>query len=514
MSGTVSAAHRGATAKAAAGPLLALVLAAVAVRILTSVWLPSVVYPDETFQLIEQADRVVTGRGLVPWEFEVGARSWLLPGILIPLVGAGRALSADPRVALGFVTAAMIALSAACVWSAYVLGRKAGEPLHGLFAAGLVALWPELVYFSPHVLADTVSGGLLLCGLAVCAEPCGHDRAWGRLFWGGLLLGAAFAVRIQLAPAIGLAGLMTCGRRPARYIAAGTGFVLPVAALGIVDWLTWGAPFQSVLTYLKVNSSGVAEVFGHEALPYYLRFEAMTWRLAAPLVVLTAVLGARRAPVAGVCAAAILATFSLVGHKEPRFIYPALPIIFALCGVGSVEVVNWARTRLSDARLRRAVPIVMIAAWAAAGTAAAAGPVMRPMWQRDAGVLHALDAVNADPASCGLALAPARWDRAGLSRLRRDLQLYEAASPPAAYNRLLAFGGPLPAGRTPPGFILQACYGPDGGCLYGRPGACATGTPPLTADPPAEVRRILDSLGPPSRGKRGASALEITRPST
>lgn len=471
--------------------LLALVVAAVAVRLLTAILLPSVVYPDETFQLIEQANRVVTGRGLVPWEFAVGARSWLLPGLLVPLVGAGRALSADPRVALGFVTAAMTALAAAGVWAAYALGRKAGGPLHALFAAGLVALWPELVYFSPHVLADTVSAGLLLCGLSVCAQP---ERP-RRLFWGGLLLGAALVVRIQLAPAIGLAGLTVCGRDLRRYLIAAAGFALPVAALGLVDWATLGVPFSSVLVYLRVNASGTADAFGRSPTSFYPLFELAIWGLGAPLVALAAALGARRAPALAATAVAIVATFSLVGHKEPRFVYPALPILFVLCGVGSAEIVRWAQARLPDGRGRRVAVLVMAAAWAAAGATAATSPLMRQMWRRDQGVLRAFATVNADPQSCGLGLTPASWWRSGHSRLRTDIQLYPASAPQSAFNRLLALEGPLPAGEPHPGFSLRACYGPDGGCLYARPGACQSGAPPLEADPGPRLRRILAGLG-------------------
>ena len=471
-------------------PLLLIIVAAVVVRALTSLYLPSVVYPDETFQLIEQADRIVTGHGLVPWEFQVGARSWLLPGLLVPLLAAGRALSSDPRVALGFVTAAMTAVSATCVWSAYVIGSKTGDRLAGLFAAGLVGLWSELVYFSPHVLADTVSGALLLGALAACAAP---ERP-RRLFWGGLLLGAAFVVRIQLAPAIGLAGLMICGRDLRRYLVMGAGFAVPVAALGLVDWLTWGAPFQSVLVYLQVNGSGVADVFGQAPPVFYIGSESRIWGLAGPLVVVTAYFGAKRAPLPAITAAAIVLTFSLVAHKEPRFIYPALLLLFVLCGIGSAASVPAIQARVTDDRLRRATPIALAALWVLASACTAASPAMRPLWLRDGGVLRAFAAVNADPQSCGLALPAIEWPRTGRSRLRSDLELYPATGPESAYNYLLLFDVPAPAPAAQGIFMLKACYGPDGNCLYKRPGACTAGAPALQAEPPARVDRVLQTL--------------------
>jgi phosphatidylinositol glycan class B len=43
---------------------------------------PSAVWPDEIFQTSEPAHRLVFGSGLVAWEFQLGERSWLLPGII------------------------------------------------------------------------------------------------------------------------------------------------------------------------------------------------------------------------------------------------------------------------------------------------------------------------------------------------------------------------------------------------------------------------------------------------
>ena len=41
-----------------------------------------VFWPDEVHQSLEQAHRLVFGYGFVPWEYQLGARSWILPGLL------------------------------------------------------------------------------------------------------------------------------------------------------------------------------------------------------------------------------------------------------------------------------------------------------------------------------------------------------------------------------------------------------------------------------------------------
>src|SRR5262245_51671536 len=45
-----------------------------------------VFWPDEIFQSVEQAHRVVFGYGIVPWEFRAGARSWVFPGMIAILL--------------------------------------------------------------------------------------------------------------------------------------------------------------------------------------------------------------------------------------------------------------------------------------------------------------------------------------------------------------------------------------------------------------------------------------------
>lgn len=58
-----------------------LVLALV-VRIVVALSFQNIIAPDEVFQYLEQAHRLVFGQGIVPWEFQIGLRSWLIPIIL------------------------------------------------------------------------------------------------------------------------------------------------------------------------------------------------------------------------------------------------------------------------------------------------------------------------------------------------------------------------------------------------------------------------------------------------
>src|SRR5580693_9349596 len=62
---------------------IGVILVAAALPRLWAAWVDQgVFWPDELFQNLEQAHRFAFGFGLRPWEFRLGARSWLLPGAL------------------------------------------------------------------------------------------------------------------------------------------------------------------------------------------------------------------------------------------------------------------------------------------------------------------------------------------------------------------------------------------------------------------------------------------------
>jgi phosphatidylinositol glycan class B len=53
-----------------------------ALRIGTGLTQTHVLFFDETMQYFEQGHRLAFGSGVVPWEFDDGIRSWLLPGLI------------------------------------------------------------------------------------------------------------------------------------------------------------------------------------------------------------------------------------------------------------------------------------------------------------------------------------------------------------------------------------------------------------------------------------------------
>ncbi|MBV9755466.1 MAG: hypothetical protein JO047_00270, partial [Alphaproteobacteria bacterium] len=87
MAGTATLlSSRGVGCRASAAALGGLVLLAFALRLWPALATPSLNWADEIFQVVEPAHRLVYGTGLVAWEFQLGARSWLLPGMVAALM--------------------------------------------------------------------------------------------------------------------------------------------------------------------------------------------------------------------------------------------------------------------------------------------------------------------------------------------------------------------------------------------------------------------------------------------
>ena len=485
-------------------PLALICLIAFLLRLASAYLLPNITHPDETFQYGEQAYRAVTGQGLVPWEYAVGARSWLLAGMQIPVVAAARLFADDPTLLRLALSAAMSLLALTSVWASYRIGRDLGGTREAaILSALLAAFWCEFVYFSTHFLADTVSAAFLLLGVAFAVgwrralERPDPRRASHRLLAAGLMLGFAVAFRPQLGPAAIILGLWTVGVRPtARWLWLLMGGLVPILAMGAVDWISWGSPFHSVFTYVRANSGGIANIFGIEPGHYYLARELAVWGVATPLILGTAILGARRAAILAILSLTIFVTFSAVPHKEWRFVYPALPPLFCLCAIGSAEALAIVQRRLPKVN-GGAILGAVILAWLALSLLSGVRGAMRPVWLQGSESILALEQTSRDPQACGLGVEPPdRWMRTGLSRLRSDIGLYPARSgKDGAYNYAISFEASRSRfARGDAGFVEVACSRADT-CLYRRPGECTGKGTPLRADPEPAVRNMLDRLG-------------------
>jgi hypothetical protein len=453
---------------------------AVALRLIPTVFYPGFNHPDEIFQTLEPAHRLVFGYGLVPWEFVFGARSWLLPGALAGLMRLGDALGSAPENYLAFIHVVLALLAASTSVCAFLWGRRAFGVWGGILAASLPTLWPDAVYFGARTLSECVAAPLLVMALyLVDRDKIGMRRAIGA----GLLLGLAAMLRLQLVPAIAAVVIwQALGRRRGAWLPLAGGAVIVVIAAGLLDAATWGYPFQSLWRNFIYNTFyGVSAYYGTEDWSFYPLVLLEYWRGYAVLLLALAALGARRLPLPLLAAALIFAAHMAVPHKELRFLYPAILLLLIVAGMGLAQLGSWAASRWRLDPLRCSI-VLLTAAVLAAGFLAAT-PAYRELWQRGHDMMLADIAAGKLNGVCGIG---AYRTHRSYTLIHRNVPLYwteddaEFARDLPGFNTLVAAEPAPPA----PGFTTLRCYGKI--CMSQRPGSCAD-IPPTAMPRPAPL---------------------------
>lgn len=449
--------------------LAALFLFAVALRLVPTVIHSSLDHPDELFQSLEQAHRLLFGYGEIPWEFHVGARSWLLPGTLAGFMWLGDRIADTPASYLAAAHLALAALAAASVLCAFFWGRRWFGFWGGLIAAALPALWPDTVYFGARSLSECVAASLLVPALYLLDGEVKRATG-GRRFAGGALLGLATALRIQLAPVLALVLIWRAVEDLHRRESLKTespcviGIALALGAAGLLDAFTWTYPFQSFWLNFSYNAlEGVADSFGTAPWSFYLVGLAHHWSWFFPPIAALAVFGGWRLKLPLAAAVVILIAHSLVAHKEYRFIYPVVLLILILAGLGLAQLAAWL-----GGRSARGVALASLGGAAALSAAFAASAAMRPMWSAGHDLIEASAYVHGLDHVCGIG---ANGTYGGYAYFHRDVPFYwlnnaaELADDEPGFDVLMTTTTP------PQGFSILRCFGKL--CVARRTGTCA-----------------------------------------
>jgi GPI mannosyltransferase 3 len=398
-------------------------------RLVVTFEFPNIYHPDEIYQTLEQARRLTTSAGIVPWEFERGIRSWALPGFFAGLMDLSKFWGRTPDNYLDVIHIVMDLVSLIPVACGFLWGLR----LFGLGGAMLVgfvtATWAELIYFAPHTLTEVAAGSVLASALYV-AYPDRREVGARRLFAAGVLFGLTFVLRFHIAPAIAVAVACACGLQVRRWIPLLVGVSIPVLAGGLLDALTWQYPFQSIWLNIWVNLyEGISNRFAVVPWFYILGFLGFYWGGAFAFIVSLALLGGRRLPLLLGVAATILMTHSLIGHKDYRFVYPALPLIAILAGMGSVEVLHalcdWVRPGFS-----RAYGVLLaMGLWSCVSVSLLASAPFQHLLLHFSGEIAAFRTLSRDAGVCGIGLYGLDvYQTPGYSYLREGIELYELNS--------------------------------------------------------------------------------------
>lgn len=460
--------------------LVAIFTVGLALRVGVALRSPSIEWPDEIFNTLEPAHRLAYGYGVIAWEWRDGVRSWVYPAFLAGVMRATAWMGPGSRGYLTGVIVVLSLLSLSCVWFAYAWAKKTTGNAAAWIAAGAVATWYHLVYFSPKAFSEVFATDFLLPGLylGMYGDELPEKK---RLILAGICLGFAVCVRIQYAPAVAFAILWFCRKQwKTRAPALFAGLLLPVIAFGAVDAFTWSYPFQSYIRYFQiVVFSGRNSHFGIE--PWYVFFFALgVWMW--PMLLL-AIFAIKRNALLAWIVAIIIVTHSAIAHKEFRFIYPVLPIIVTMAAMGFVEVVLFISKKLSFAPSLRTVTATGLICCVMISL----GFAHAMHWNKSSGGLVVFDKLSQDPSVCGVGLLALPWSlTGGYSHLHREVPILLVNRRAPLERQMLNFNALVSSGESdnlPMGFQREGCW--NGVCLFRRPGPC------LTSPPVNEVNEML-----------------------
>ncbi len=464
--------------------LLAALAAGAALRGWLALTDQGIAWPDEIYQSLEPAHRLVWGRGWVPLEFREGLRTWVLPGLVAGLLELFRGLGLSrPAQYVPAAKLVFAAVGVATAWATARLARRMGAgPLESAMAGALWALAAPAIYFAPRGLSEPLSAFPVTLGLA-WALP--REASWRERLLGASLLGFAVLLRLQDALlCVALAGAWLARRRWREALEVTAVLAGWALLLGLLDRLTWGGWFHSAIAYWRYNwVQGKGALFGASPAGYYLRVLWTSMPAVSAVMAPAVLLGLLRAPALAAAVGLFLAVHSAIPHKELRFILPVLPAAMALAGVG----LSVASTRI-DRRLPVGLALLAAIVSGARFHTLTFGELGAYDGQRDtvsayddfAPVNRLLLVASELPVLCGLKVEATHiaW-AGGYTYFHRDAPMYSHLGPPRAsrhYDVVLTVGYAVPP---------QAVIARDGPLVLARlfQGPCAP-DPTYRADLP------------------------------
>ncbi|MDP3500550.1 MAG: hypothetical protein Q8S33_09460 [Myxococcales bacterium] len=301
-------------------------------------------WPDEVFQSVEPAHRMAFGYSMVAWEFVVGARNVLLPGLIavvlegLALVHLDQPTLYVPLIRIGFALSSVVT-----VLGVFRLARAVGCSLPSAVLGATALSWMSLaIYFSPRAMSEVASALPVTWGLALLLETPSRRK----LVLGASLLGLAVLLRIHCGLFAAGAVLTLLLQRRTRD--AGLVFVVLCGwalVYGLLDLAAWGSFFHSALLYLRFNLvEGRAAEWGTAPPVFYTKYLMRSLGAHWVMVSVLALIGLRRATPVVVLAALFFLGHLALPHKELRFIVPMLPLLCAAAAAGVEQVLAIRQT--------------------------------------------------------------------------------------------------------------------------------------------------------------------------
>lgn len=453
----------------------------------------AVLHPDEVLQYLEPAYRLLTGQGIVTWEFRYGMRGWLVTWLLAGPMVLGQALGGSAMAGIIAARFAAAAIGLIPVVSAWHLGRRL-SPEHGIVAMAVASIWYEQIVFSTHVLTESLAASFFIGAAALISKNAGRAA----MMAGGAMLACAVIIRFHYGVAAFAFVLFALTNDWKRWSWLIFGSLPALILSGTTDLVMGEWPFEWVFNNIHYNLiEGRADDFGVEPASYYLSTIWIFWGWLTPMIVISAIASGK--PFRPLLYAAIcnLIVHCLIPHKEYRFIELTCLSLIILAAIGSVNLLQWLYRKRPRATPQILWLVALISVWAAASVWLGRD---RPLnrWFANGSFGPELDYLaGRDPRVCGLGVLEvdfAQTSRAYLGRpmpivaLRHTERPQNLLPPGEALQSVNAVIAPPNSSRLLPGYGVVKCkLGDVPRCLFIRDGACR----PTRAANERELQRVM-----------------------
>ncbi len=312
------------------------------VRIYASFTSLAQIFPDEIFQTLEPAHKLVFGRGFTYWEFKVGARSWFLPGIiagvykLLDLCGVKDPLYINIGVKIFYSIFNSLAVSVV-----YLLFRRHGldKKEAFLFSLPLAASY-LLSYISVRTISESAALPFMVFAVYFASNYVEKETKKD-LFFTIITVGIAYMIRFQtciFAFGLFIALFLTAKKRFRAALIFGAGYIGMMLIQGIMDIFTWGKFAQSLITYLDYNIiRKVSDNFSVSPWYFFIKEFAATFHpltyIPAILMMIFAIINFRKNKSLVLFFFPFLFFFAIhsaIAHKQPRFVFACCFALLAL----------------------------------------------------------------------------------------------------------------------------------------------------------------------------------------
>lgn len=310
------------------------------VRLLNAFSVRTYFQPDEFYQALEPAHKLVYGYGYTTWEWTAGLRSLLHP--LLYAAAYHVASTVFPQSDSAAINSPRIigALISTCTdyYMYRVALRFTGSKAIAQISVILLLLSPFTWYFSTRSFSSTFETALMVAGLSywpLDGKFGGPNTKLARAIVLGLLSCIVRPTNAIVWLYMGLEMMVTCPSNWQRLLlllkCAGI-VLLVILGSFLADYGFYGTPTFSLYNFIQFNVVNKLLVFyGENPWHFYLlqAVPAMTG-MYLPVLIYAMFSGNFVHPLGAICITFAFAML-LIAHKEIRFIYPLQPLLMIIC---------------------------------------------------------------------------------------------------------------------------------------------------------------------------------------